>query len=87
MTLKNGFSKCSLFVLTASEWEGEIIPSSFSHQRKPNMEKALFDWPIMLQYHVKAKCWLISSEFPGMKFFQPSVPLTNKKPPAFVSVR
>ena len=31
------------------------MASSFSHQRKPNMEKALFDWPIMLQYEVKAK--------------------------------
>ena len=51
------------------------------------LEKALFDWLIMWQYDVKAKYWLISSKFSGMKFFQPSVPLTNQKPPAFVSVR
>ena len=36
----------------------------------PNMERALFDWPIVLQYDVKA-----------------SVPLTNQKPRAFVSVQ
>ena len=51
------------------------------------MERALFDWPIMLQYDITAKYRLISSKFLGMKFFQPSVPLTNQKPPAFVSVQ
>ena len=62
-------------------------PLHFPTKENPNMEKALFDWPIMLQYDVKAKYWLISSKFLGMKFFQPIVPLTNQKPPAFVSVR
>ena len=62
-------------------------PLRFSTKENPNMEKALFDWPIMLQYDIKAKYWLISSKFSGMKFFQPSVPLTNQKPPTFVSVR
>ena len=57
----------------------------FPTKGNPNVEKALFDWPIMLQYHIKAK--LISSKFSGMKFFQPSVPLTDQKPPAFVSVQ
>ena len=54
------------------------------------MERALFDWPIKLQYRSKVvavKYRLISSKFLGMKFFQPSVPLTNQKPPAFVSVQ
>ena len=32
----------------------------FPAKEKPNMEKALFDWPIVLQYDVKAKYWLIS---------------------------
>ena len=55
----------------------------------PNMEMALFDWPIVLQYDVNAKCRLISRKFSGKKFFQPSVRLhaTNQKPSAFVSVR
>ena len=53
---------------------------------RPNMERALFDWPIVLQYDVKAKYRLISRKFSGMKFFQPSVRLTNQNPLAFVSV-
>ena len=41
------------------------------------MEKALFDWPIVLQYDVKAKYRLISRKFSG----------TNQNPRASVSVR
>ena len=33
------------------------------------MEKALFDWPILLQSDVKAKYRLISRKVSGMKFF------------------
>ena len=65
----------------------ENMDFSFSRQRNPNMEKALFDWPIVLQYDVKAKYRLISGKFSGMKFFHPSVRLTRKGPRAFVSVR
>ena len=54
---------------------------------RPNKEKALFDWPIELQYDVKAMYRLISRKFSSMKFFPPSVPLTIQKPHAFVSVR
>ena len=50
------------------------------------MDKALFDWPIVLQYDVKAKYQLTSRKFSGMKFFHPTVCLTNEKPHAFVSV-
>ena len=53
----------------------------------PNMEKALFDWPVVLQYDVKAKYRLISRKLFGHGVFQPSVRLTNQKPRAFVSVR
>ena len=60
------------------------MDSSFSRQRNPNMEKALFDWPIVLQYDVKAKDPFTSRKFSGMKFFYASVRLTNQKPPAFV---
>ena len=52
-------------------------------KENPNMEKALFDWPIVLQYDVKAKYRLISRKFSGMKFFHPSVRLTNQRPRAF----
>ena len=59
----------------------------FPAKENPNMEKALFDWLIVLQYDVKAKYRLISRKFSGMKFqFHPNVRLTNQKPRAFVSV-
>ena len=44
-------------------------PLRFPAKENPNMEKALFDWPIVLQYDVKAKYRLISRTFSGMKFF------------------
>ena len=49
-------------------------------KENPNMEKTLFDWPIVLQYDVKAKYRLIFGKFSGMKFFHPSVRLTNQNP-------
>ena len=56
MTLKNGFGKCSLFVLSPSGLKTPRFPA----KENLNMEKALFDWPIVLQYDVKAKYRLIS---------------------------
>ena len=35
MTLKNGFRKCLLFVLSANGWKEQNMDSSFSRQRKP----------------------------------------------------
>ena len=35
MTLKNGFGKCLLFVLSANGWKDQNMDSSFSRQRKP----------------------------------------------------
>ena len=81
MTLKNVFGKCSLFVKIKTK------TLRFPAKENPNMEKALFDWPIVLQYGVKAKNRLISRKCSGMKFFHPSVRLTNRKPRTFVSVR
>ena len=62
-------------------------PLRFLAKKTPNIEKALFDWPNVLQYDVKAKYRLISRMFSGMKFFHPSGLLTNQKPSAFLSVR
>ena len=89
MTLKNGFGKCSLFVLLANWWKDQNMDSSFSRQRKTLIikDKALFNWPFVLQYNVKAKYRLISRKFSGMNFFHASVRLTNQQPRAFVSVR
>ena len=58
----------------------------FPTKENPNMEKTLFDWPIVLQYDVIVKYWLISRKFLAMKFFDPNVRLTNQKPRAFVSI-
>ena len=56
----------------------------FSVKENPNMEKALFDWPILLQHDVKAKYRLISSSRAWN--FSPER-LTNQKPSASLSVR
>ena len=40
-------------------------PLCFPTKENPNLEKALFDWPIVLQYVVKAKYWLNSRKFFG----------------------
>ena len=62
-------------------------PLRFLAKKTPNIEKALFDWPIMLRYDAKVMYQLISRKFLGMKIFHQSVCLTNQKPHAFVSVR
>ena len=54
----------------------------FPAKENPNMEKALLDWPLVLQYDVKAKYRLFSRKFSGMKFFLP-----EHSPRAFVPVR
>ena len=41
----------------------------FPAKENPSMERALFDWPIVLQYDVKAKYRLISRKFFGLKVF------------------
>ena len=68
MTLKNGFGKCSLFQTMDEKIETWTL--RFPDKEDPNKEKALFDWPIVLQYDIKPKYRLISRKFLGMKFFQ-----------------
>ena len=52
------------------------MASSFFRQRNPNMEKALFDWPIVLQYDVKE----ISRKFFGHEVCLPARSLSQPKP-------
>jgi len=47
----------------------------FPAKENPNMEKALFDWPIVLQYDVKA----ISRTFFGHEVFSAERPLNQPK--------
>ena len=46
-------------------------PLRFLAKENPNMERALFDWPIVLQYDVKPKYQLISRKFSGVTFVHP----------------
>ena len=55
------------------------MDSSFSKEN-PNTEKALLDWPIALQYDIKARCQLISRKISGMKeVFSPERSLNQPK--------
>ena len=87
MTLKNGFGNNRYLFYQLMEEKIKTWPLRFPAKEDPSMEKALFDWPIVLQYDVKAKYRLISRKFSGIKFFPSGVRLTNQKPHAFVSVR
>ena len=86
MSLKNGFGECSSVYQPMDE-KVKTWTLRFPAKENPNMEKALFDWPIVLQYDVKEKYRLISRKFSGMTFFHPIARLTNHKPRVFVSVR
>ena len=54
-------------------------PLRFPAKENPNMEKALFDWPIVLQYDVKAKYRLISRKFFGHDVFSAERSLNQPK--------
>ena len=54
-------------------------PLRFPTKENPNMEKTLFDWPIVLHYDVKAKYRLNSRQFYCMKFILPERSLKQPK--------
>ena len=60
MTLKKGLDKCSLLFYQLMDENIKTRPLRFPAKENPNMEKALFDLPIVLQNDVKAKYRLIS---------------------------
>ena len=76
MNLKNGFDTCSLFVYQKIKTWTLRFPA----KENPNMEKALFDWPIVSQYDVKAKYRLISRKFFGHEVFSAERSLNQPKP-------
>ena len=51
----------------------------FPAKENPNVERALFDWPIVLQYGVKAKYRLISRKFFGQEVFSSGRSLNQPK--------
>ena len=58
----------------------------FPAKENPSMEKALFDWPMVLQYDVKAKDRLISRKFFGHEVFSAERSLNQPKA-ALVCIR
>ena len=72
-----------LVICFISQWiKDQNMDSSFSCLRKnPNKstEKALFNWPIVLQYDVKAKYRLVSRKFFGHKVCSPERSLNQPK--------
>ena len=61
MTLKMvSLSVRYLFYQPIDEKDQTPRPLRFSAKENPNMGKALLDWPIVLQYDVKAKYRLTS---------------------------
>ena len=69
MTLKNGFHKCLLFVLSANGWKEQNMDSSFSAKFRSIDQSCC---------SMTSKRFLES--FLGMKFIQPNVRLTNQNP-------
>ena len=65
------FNLSNLFYQPIMDEKIRTWPLPFLSKEHPNLEKALIDWPIMLQYDIKAKYRLISRQFLGMKFFSP----------------
>ena len=63
MTLKNGFGNCSYLFYQPMDEKITTWTLRFLAKENPDMGKALFDWPIVLQYDVKAKDRLISRKF------------------------
>ena len=87
MNLKNGFCKVSYLFYQPMDEKIKTWTLRFLTKENPNMEKALFHWPIVLKYDVKAKSRLISRKFFGQEVFSLERRLTNQNPRTFVPVR
>ena len=71
MTLKNGFGKRSLFVLSGNDLKIKTWTLRFPTKESPNMEKALFDWQSCCSMTSKQSMDLFLKKFLGMKIFHP----------------
>jgi len=87
MTLKNSLVSVRYLSYQPKYEKIKTWTLRFPAKENLNMEKALFDWPIVLQYDVKARYRLISRMFSGIKFFHPSVHLTNQPKATRVCIR
>ena len=59
----------------------------FAPKENPKMEKALFHWPVVLQYDVKPKYRVDFQKVLEHEVFTPKRSLNKPKPRAFVSAR
>ena len=59
--------------------EIKIWTLCFPAKENPNMERASFDWPMVLQHDVKAKYRLISTKFSEHEVFSPERSLNQSK--------
>ena len=73
MTLKSSFGKCLLLFYKPMDEKIKTWTLRFPAKENPNMGKVLLDWPIVLQYNVKAKYRLISRKFFGHEVFSAEV--------------
>ena len=71
MTLKNGFVSVRYSFYQPVDEKNKTWPLRFPAKEDPDLEKGLFDWPIVLRYDIKAKYRLISRKFSGMNFSLP----------------
>ena len=71
-------SVCYLFNQPMDE-KIKTWPLRFAAKENPNMENALFNWAIVLQYDVKAKYRLTSRKFFEHKVFSPERSLNQPK--------
>ena len=76
MTLKNGLVSVRYLFYQPMDEKIKTRTLCFPAKKNPNMKKALFDWPIVLQHDVKAKYRLISRKFSG---FSPERSLNQPK--------
>ena len=78
MTLKNGFGKCSLSVLSANGWKDQ------NRALKPLNGKGIVRLANRVAVWRQSEVSVDSRKFSGMKLFHSSVRLTNQKPRAFL---
>ena len=77
MTLKNVSVSIRYLFCQPMDEKNKTWTLRFPAKENPNMEKALFDWSIVLQYDVKARYQLTSRKFSGTKFFHPGDKLSE----------
>ena len=59
MTLENGFSRCFYLFYQPTDEKIKTWTLFFLAKENPNVEKALFDWPTVLQHDVN----IVSTDF------------------------